>query len=165
MKINNLNFKLKKIQMLQNTLCKSDNLPKLSILTTSLKSLSFSHRIQTLQPIYSTNIFPSNTQSPHKQPTKNFLNKNPSTLFTAIEFNNLIQTKNLLLNSNLEINTFNDEGITPLHIAVIKGNINKLKHIKKHPMPNNEINAVIFFSTSTFDIIACAILSLQVFGR
>ena len=110
--------------MHQNTLCKSDNLPKLSILTSSLKSLSFSHRIQTLQPIYSTNIFPSNTQSPHKQPSKNFLNKNPSTLFTAIEFNNLIQTKNLLLNSNLEINTFNDEGITPLHIAVIKGNIN-----------------------------------------
>ena len=124
MKINNLNFKLKKKkQMHQNSLCKSDNLQKLSLLTTSLKSLSFSHRTQTLQPIYSTSIFPSSAANDPKQTSKNFLNQSPTTLFTAIEYNNLAQTKNLLQNTNLEINAFNDEGITPLHIAVIKGNI------------------------------------------
>jgi len=37
-------------------------------------------------------------------------------------------------------------------------------HIKKHPILNKDINIVMFFSTSTFLIIAFAILSLHVLG-
>ena len=48
--------------------------------------------------------------------------------------------------------------------VIIKGNKNKLMHIKKHPKTSNDKNTVIFLSTSTFSIILFANLSLHDLG-
>ena len=72
-------------------------------------------------------LSPEISQSPinplNKSRENLFTSKNNNDLFTAIEYNNIQKVKEILSQDNSSINELNEEGLSPLHIAVIKANI------------------------------------------
>ena len=70
-----------------------------------------------------------------KFPINNIVKKNPtldSNLIKAIECNNINKIKEYLEKDSSNINILNEEGLSPLHIAIINGNLEVIKLLLKY---------------------------------
>ena len=59
-------------------------------------------------------------------------NSSQNNLFTAVEYNDIEKAEQILKNDLSQLNELNDEGISPLHIAVIKANTNMINLLLKY---------------------------------
>ena len=66
--------------------------------------------------------------------SNNLINNN---LFTAVEYNDIERVNELLKNDNSKINDLNEEGLSLLHIAVIKGNIKMINLLLSYGADSN----------------------------
>ena len=69
------------------------------------------------------NINPLSKSKDSKDSNSNLCSSIHYNLFTAVECNDLEKAENIIKNNPSQIDSLNDEGLSPLHIAVIKGNI------------------------------------------
>ena len=121
-------------------LSKSEKVHSISSLCNSLNNLQINLRISTLQPTKSddieeeirqttlrniTNIEEGNSNLFSSEQKQGNLN-----LITAVEYNKINKVKQILsdkLNKKKELDSLNEEGISSLHIAIIKGNFDMVK--------------------------------------
>jgi ankyrin repeat protein len=66
--------------------------------------------------------------------SNNLINNN---LFTAVEYNDIERVNELLKMDNSKINDLNEEGLSLLHIAVIKGNIKMIDLLLSYGADSN----------------------------
>ena len=64
-----------------------------------------------------------NPLSKSKDSNSHLLNLSQNNLFSAVEYNDLEKAEQILKNDPSQLNELNDEGISPLHISVIKANL------------------------------------------
>ena len=64
-------------------------------------------------------------------------NSSQSNIFYAVECNDLEKVEQLLKNDNSKINDLNEEGLSVLHIAVIKGNLKMINLLLKYGANSN----------------------------
>ena len=58
-------------------------------------------------------------------------------LFSAVEYNDLEKAEQILKSDSSQINELNDEGISPLHISVIKGNLKMIDLLLRYGANSN----------------------------
>ena len=61
-------------------------------------------------------------------------------LFSAVEYNDLEKVEQILKNDSSQINELNDEGISPLHIAVIKANLKMIDLLLRYGANSNLVS-------------------------
>ena len=106
----------------QNKLC-STLQPKTSIFPKQENNIQTENSENTIN-----NINPLNKS---KESNSNRQNSSQNNLFYAVEYNDIEKAEQILKNDPSQLNELNDEGISPLHIAVIKGNLKMIDLLLK----------------------------------
>ena len=83
------------------------------------------------------NINPLSKSKDSKDSNSNLCSSIHYNLFTAVECNDLEKAENIMKNNPSQIDSLNDEGLSPLHIAVIKGNIKMIDLLLKNGANSN----------------------------
>ena len=83
------------------------------------------------------NINPLSKSKDSKDSNSNFNSSIQYNLFTAVECNDLEKAANIMKNNPNQIDSLNDEGLSPLHIAVIKGNLKMIDLLLKNGANSN----------------------------
>ena len=83
------------------------------------------------------NINPLSKSKDSKDSNSNFCSSLQENLFNAVECNDLEKASYILKNNPSQIDSLNDEGLSPLHIAVIKGNIKMINLLLKNGANSN----------------------------
>jgi ankyrin repeat protein len=83
------------------------------------------------------NINPLSKSKDSKDSNSNLYSSIQYNLFTAVECNDLEKAANIMKNNPSQIDSLNDEGLSPLHIAVIKGNIKMIDLLLKNGANSN----------------------------
>ena len=78
-----------------------------------------------------------NPLSKSKDSNSNRQNYSQYNLFSAVEYNDLEKAEQILKNDPSQLNELNDEGISPLHISVIKANIKMINLLLKYGANSN----------------------------
>ena len=73
-----------------------------------------------------------NPLSKSKDSNSNRRNSSQNNLFYAVEYNDIEKAEQILKNDPSQINELNDEGISPLHISVIKANVKMINLLLKY---------------------------------
>ena len=73
-----------------------------------------------------------NPLSKSKDSNSHLLNLSQNNLFSAVEYNDLEKAEQILKNDPSQLNELNDEGISPLHISVIKANLKMINLLLKY---------------------------------
>ena len=73
-----------------------------------------------------------NPLSKSKDSNSNRRNSSQNNLFTAVEYNDIEKAEQILKNDPSQLNELNDEGISPLHISVIKANVKMINLLLKY---------------------------------
>ena len=81
-----------------------------------------------------------NPLSKSKDSNSNRRNSSQNNLFLAVEYNDLEKAEHILKNDPSQINELNDEGISPLHISVIKANLKMIDLLLKYGANANIIS-------------------------
>lgn len=123
---------------MRETLSKSDKIHSISSLYNN--DININLRLNTLQPTKSNDLEEDNIQTTLKNLTN--IEEGNSNIFsiekqqsninliTAVEYNKINIVREILsnnINKKKELDTLNEEGISPLHIAIIKGNLEMVK--------------------------------------
>ena len=121
-------------------------------LLSPIQNLSQNKLCNTLQP--KTYTFPkqeNNIQTENSENTINNINPlskskesnsnrrslSQNNLFYAVEYNDIEKAEQILKNDPSQLNELNDEGISPLHIAVIKANLKMIDLLLKYGADSN----------------------------
>ena len=83
------------------------------------------------------NINPLSKSKDSKDSNSNLYSSLQYNLFTAVECNDLEKAANIMKNYPNQIDSLNDEGLSPLHIAVIKGNLKMIDLLLKNGANSN----------------------------
>ena len=83
------------------------------------------------------NINPLSKSKDSKDSNSNLYSSLQYNLFTAVECNDLEKAANIMKNYPNQIDSLNDEGLSPLHIAVIKGNLKMINLLLKNGANSN----------------------------
>ena len=83
------------------------------------------------------NINPLSKSKDSKDSNSNLNSSIQYNLFTAVECNDLEKAANIMKNNPNQIDSLNDEGLSPLHIAVIKGNLKMIDLLLKNGANSN----------------------------
>ena len=83
------------------------------------------------------NINPLSKSKDSKDSNSNLYSSLHYNLFTAVECNDLDKAANIIKNNPSQIDLLNDEGLSPLHIAVIKGNLKMIDLLLKSGANSN----------------------------
>ena len=83
------------------------------------------------------NINPLSKSKDSKDSNSNLNSSIQYNLFTAVECNDLEKASNIMKNNPNQIDSLNDEGLSPLHIAVIKGNLKMIDLLLKNGANSN----------------------------
>jgi len=83
------------------------------------------------------NINPLSKSKDSKDSNSNLYSSLQYNLFTAVECNDLEKAANIMKNNPSQIDSLNDEGLSPLHIAVIKGNLKMINLLLKNGANSN----------------------------
>ena len=78
------------------------------------------------------NINPLSKSKDSKDSNSNLCSSLQYNLFTAVECNDLEKASEIMKNNPSQIDSLNDEGLSPLHIAVIKGNLKMINLLLKN---------------------------------
>ena len=81
-----------------------------------------------------------NPLSKSKESNSNRGNSSQNNLFLAVEYNDLEKAEQILKNDPSQLNELNDEGISPLHISVIKANLKMIDLLLKYGANANIIS-------------------------
>ena len=73
-----------------------------------------------------------NPLSKSKDSNSNRRNSSQNNLFYAVEYNDIEKAEQILKNDPSQLNELNDEGISPLHISVIKANVKMINLLLKY---------------------------------
>ena len=98
--------------------------PKSTIITKTDNNIHTENSENTI-----TNI---NPLSKSKESNSKGRNSSQNNLFNAVEYNDLEKVEQILKNDPSQLNELNDEGISPLHISVIKGNLKMTNLLLKY---------------------------------
>ena len=69
--------------------------------------------------------------------SNSFIHNSSQNLFAAVEYNDLEKVEQILKNDPSQINELNDEGISPLHISVIKSNLKMIDLLLRYGADSN----------------------------
>ena len=69
--------------------------------------------------------------------SNSFIHNSSQNLFAAVEYNDLEKVEQILKNDSSQINELNDEGISPLHISVIKSNLKMIDLLLRYGADSN----------------------------
>ena len=83
------------------------------------------------------NINPLSKSKDSKDSNSNLNSSIQYNLFSAVECNDLEKASNIMKNNPSQIDSLNDEGLSPLHIAVIKGNLKMIDLLLKNGANSN----------------------------
>ena len=72
--------------------------------------------------------------------SNSFIHNSSQNLFAAIEYNDLEKVEQILKNDSSQINELNEEGISPLHISVIKSNLKMIDLLLRYGADSNIIS-------------------------
>ena len=111
-----------------------ENIPQNQLSNTLKPKLNLNSRqdifIQTENSENSINNI--NPLSKSKDSNSNHRNSSQNNLFAAVEYNDIEKVEEILKSDLSQLNELNDEGISPLHIAVIKANSKMINLLLKY---------------------------------
>ena len=106
--------------------------------TLQIKTSNFPKQENNIQTENSENTFNNiNPLSKSKESNSNRRSLSQNNLFYAVEYNDIEKAEQILKNDPSQLNELNDEGISPLHIAVIKANLKMIDLLLKYGADSN----------------------------